>query len=278
MNKIAILVLAHKEIPYIFQYAEKNYDMNFYVHFDKKFDLDKYLTKELLIPKNVHFVLDRISINWAGFSMIRATLNLIYFSLNHDKANLYFHLISGDDVLLVNKTGLMWDTDEIFIEHYRTFDNRYRLRFNFFYADTSYQRYLIPKIFTQIFKKIDQMLFSNKDFFCGSQWFSIKRKELEFLVNSIVDGDLTFFKKKLCPDEHFFQYLMIKYNLMGKLSMQGNKRYIVFDSRVNNGSSPVFLNLNQLYQAKHDGYWFARKVCQKTMAKFYNEIDNESVK
>ncbi|MFX4547573.1 beta-1,6-N-acetylglucosaminyltransferase, partial [Acinetobacter baumannii] len=66
-----------------------------------------------------------MDIKWAGFSMIQATINLINFALNHDKRNEYFHLISGDDIVLNN--SLTWPDDKIFIECYHSFSHRYRM-------------------------------------------------------------------------------------------------------------------------------------------------------
>ncbi len=46
--------------------------------------------------------------------MVQATINLIEFALNHDKDNEYFHLISGDDVIL--SKDLIWDDNSIYME------------------------------------------------------------------------------------------------------------------------------------------------------------------
>lgn len=261
------LILTHKPIEHIFYYAELNKEIFFYVHVDKKIDINK-IKKESKYG-NVVFLndQDRVDVSWAGFSMIQATINLLNFALSNCNKNEYFHLISGDDVLLNDRVN--WCDSRIFIECRESSEHRYRMRFNTPHADTKYQRTLLGKFITQIFKKIDLLLPTNEKFYFGSQWFSIRRNELETLMNSITEEDFKYFRKKLCPDEHFFQYLIIKNNLLGSVSNEGNKRFIKFDSNFQHGSSPIFLSLEQLVDAKNQKYWFARKVKFSTINAFY---------
>lgn len=267
MSKNAFLILTHKSIDHIYAYAKFYLDANFYIHLDKKVEINRINNQDL---PNVHFVedIDRVDITWGGFSMVQATLNLVRFALSHDHENSFFHLISGDDVILQHEEFLKWESDEIFIENYETIDNRYRLRFNFIHSDTNFQRKFIFKLLTQIFKKIDFFLVTKKKYYCGSQWFSIKRKELLSLIETINESDIRFFRKKLCPDEHFFQFILNKSSLKEKISLSGNKRLIIFDKKFQNGSSPLFLNFEQLSNGKDQGYWFARKVNQDTINQF----------
>lgn len=270
MDRIAFLVIVHKDISNLIFFSRLNLDMNFYIHLDKKIDIEGFLLKLPPLPPNIYFIKNRVSINWAGFSMIQATLNLLN-EARCNSENEYFHLISGEDVILKKGDNLKWTDHSIYIEKYETLDNRYRMRLNFFYADTIFQRKIVFKIITQIFKRLDVFFITSKKYYCGSQWFSIKRSELELILHSITDADFNFFKKKLCPDEHFFQYLIKKNNLISKISSEGNKRFIVFDNNFQRGSSPIFLNKEQLNQAKKHGYWFARKVEQGIMKEFYEQ-------
>lgn len=271
MKKIAFLVLIHKDISCLISFASQNLDMNFYIHLDKKINFEKFILESPRLSSNIYFLESRVSINWAGFSMIQASLNLMNFALSHSE-NEYFHLISGDDVILKKRDNLIWEDNLIYIEKYKTLDNRYRMRHNFFYADTYLQRKFLFKIFTQIIKKIDLFFITQKKFYCGSQWFSIKKNELSILISQVDDEDINFFRKKLCPDEHFFQYIIEKNNLDCKVSSCGNKRLIIFDKSYQNGSSPIFLQLDQLLEAYNKDYWFARKVKPDVMKKFYNII------
>lgn len=262
--------MAHKDIKYIIEYAKKNVDENFYIHFDLKMEKSRYMEGK---SENIFFIHDRVDVKWAGFSMVIATLNLFNFALNHSKYNEYFHLISGDDVILRDKA--IWGDNQIFMECHNSVDHRYRVRFDTPHADTKGQRSIFGKFLTQFYKRIDKLFQTKEVYYFGSQWFSIRRNELEVLMKSITNDDLNFFRKKLCPDEHFFQYLVVKNKMLDKVSDCGNKRLIKFDLDFQHGSSPIFLNVEQLINAQKQNYWFARKVEAEEMKKFYmnsNEV------
>lgn len=265
------LVLTHKNIDHIYKLAASFPDANFYVHVDLKADINK-IKKDASDVRNIFFLENRVDIKWAGFSMVQATLNLIEYALKHDQKNEYFHLISGDDVLLIK--SLLWEDNCIFMECKESQRHRYRIRFDTPHADSKYQRMLIGKALTQIFKVFDRIIPTREKHYFGSQWFSIRRNELETLMKSITIDDLNFFRKKLCPDEHFFQYLVVKNNFLDKISNEGNKRHIIFDANYQHGSSPVFLSVDQLREAKKRKFWFARKVDPKVMCEFFS-LEND---
>lgn len=260
--KICILVLAHKEIDQIYNFALNNPHMNFYIHFDLKFNISENA------GKNIFFVSKRIDVKWGGYSMVQATLNLIEYALQHDSENEFFHLISGDDVFLSN--NLIWNDSSVYMECFESKKHRYRLRFNTPHADTQHQRKIWGKLLTQFYKILDKIFPTQEKIFFGSQWFSIRRDELKILMNAITEKDIEFFRKKLCPDEHFFQYLVNKCNMLNHIYSKGNQRYIIFDKNYQRGSSPIFLNYEQLMQARESGYWFARKVEPMIMYDFYS--------
>lgn len=267
MKKISILVLTHKNIDHIYNLAQKMPDSSFYIHVDLKADITTIL-RDTPNVENLFFVENRVDIKWAGFSMVQATLNLMNYALQHDTQNEYFHLISGDDVILTKEP--VWDDSTIYMECRESFGHKYRMRFNAPHADTQYQRSILGKSLTQFYKFLDKFFPTTEKFYFGSQWFSIRREQLQKILNSISVEDIEFFRKKLCPDEHFFQYLVIKNALLSNISSVGNKRFIIFDENYQRGSSPIFLSVKYLLQAKTEQYWFARKVEQKVMYEFYN--------
>ena len=267
VRKITYMILTHKNIDHIYKLASEMPASNFYIHIDLKADITQ-IRKGLHNIENIFFVENRVDIKWAGFSMIQATLNLMNYALQHDTQNEYFHLISGDDVIL--KKEQVWDDSTIYMECRESVEHRYRMRFNAPHADTQYQRSIFGKFLTQGYKFLDKLFSSTEKFYFGSQWFSIRRAQLQKILDSISVEDIEFFRKKLCPDEHFFQYLVIKNSLLANISSLGNKRFIIFDENYQRGSSPIFLTTKHLLKAKSEQYWFARKVEQKVMYEFYN--------
>lgn len=268
---VCILVMAHKSLEYIFILAKNNPGIVFYIHFDAKSELPK---TEL---DNIVFIDDRVDVRWGGYSQVNAILNLLNFAVKNSKCE-YFHLISGEDVILSTNENMLsklsWHTNEIFMECKYSSQHNYRVRFSAIHADSNWQRKIPGKILTLLLKILDFSFFSKRKYLFGSNWFSIRRNELNCLLSNIEKHDINFFKNRLNPDEHFFQYILEKSNLCPSISALGNKRYIVFDKEFNNGNNPVYLKsqcLNDVFLM--DKCFFARKVDVKNQIKFYELVN-----
>lgn len=274
--EVAILIQSHKPLDYWFRLANDNSNLLFIIHLDKKVD-KSVIIKDFHLTENIIFLPDelRVDVKWGGFSQIQATLNLFNFALNNTGAE-YFHFVSGEDVVLPSNKNLesilCWNDNSIYMDCCLSKAHQYRVRFYAPHVEKSWQRKIIGKYFTFVLKTLDRIIPSNKKYYFGSQWFSIRRNELEILMNTITEHDINMFKNKLCPDEHFFQYLLVKNNLLSKISATGNNRYIVFDKNYNNGNNPKYLSIDELHQLK-SRFFFARKVDVATQLKYYEEIN-----
>lgn len=272
MDKHAVLILAHNDISHIFKYADLNPSANFYIHMDSKTGPIKYNK----YPKNVYFLPDylRHSIIWAGFSMVEASNDLFKYALEN-KENTFFHLISGTDVILQKLNDIEFNNNTIYMDFVNTPQQRYRVRFNTPHADTLYQRSALGKALTLAYKFIDKIVPTTMQCFFGSQWFSIHRKHLETIMMSADNAEVNaYFRKKLCPDEHYYQYLIHLNKLEPHLSNEGNKRYIIFDKDYNNSNNPIFLDLAQVSTIDKKKYWFARKVEPSVINSFLAQEKN----
>ena len=96
---------------------------------------------------------------------------------------------------------------------------------------------------------------------------------MKIILNSITDRDISLFKHRLNPDEHFFQYIVVKAGLRNNISLKGNNRYIIFDKRYNNGNNPIYLNADQLLKLKIRVPIFARKVDIDNQLKYYERVN-----
>lgn len=263
MSKHAILILSHSDISHIYTYANIFPEYNFYIHQDIKFPITNIIPSEnnnlFLLPKELSY-----SVNWGSFSQIEATNSLLRYALKNDD-NEFFHLISGSDLVLGNIKELLFNKDIIYMECFDSIDHRYRVRLFAPHANTKHQRMLHGKIYTKFLKVVDRLIPSSEKYYFGSSWFSISRSYLKIIMNSIDSEFNIFFRKKLCPDEHYYQYLVYKNNLQSHLSKTGNRRFIIFDKNYNNGNNPVFLNINDINNIDKNKYWFARKVTPETI-------------
>lgn len=69
-------------------------DSAFFIHIDKKRDIRNFAD---LQGENVSFIDDRISVYWAEFSGVRATLRLMQRALNDSRCFEYLFLLSGSE-------------------------------------------------------------------------------------------------------------------------------------------------------------------------------------
>ena len=268
-NKTAVLIQAHKESEYIKQLALQNSDVNFYLHFDAKSNIK---VEDYSIIPNILVLSERINVKWGGFSQVEATLLLLKKAFENPH-NTFFHLISGEDCVLkpfykISKRMCI-TTPEIYIDLRYSLKHRHRTRFWAIHANTVWQRSFWGKVLTKVnvlldkilpLPQTDRLLYS----VYGSSWFSINRLGLELLLKQIDSNTICFFEKKLCPDEHFFQYILERFNLK-QYNQYDNKRFIDLPDNQNH---PRYIELDELKELAKQDYWMARKVKENTLLTF----------
>lgn len=264
----AYLMLCHQAPRHLLTWATRQPEARFYVHYDAKSALDDLAFLRSLA--NVVILPHRLPIFWGGFNMVAATLNLFQAALMQPE-NRFFHLISGDCVPLKSTDELdncfaKLPENALLMESVHTPRLRYRTRFDAPHANTVWQRSLLGKIITKTLQLSDKLLPSKAQCLSGSQWFSATRPAMQVLLSSHnLDEACQHFAKKLCPDEHFFQYLAAKQPEKIQL-IHNNQRFIRFQAGNNH---PDLLSLDELWQAQEQDFWFARKASPEILAQFF---------
>jgi len=273
MKKHALLIQAHQDISYFIKLAKIQPSVNFYVHMDAKSDyFPDAKTAQLA---NVFLLKDRITVRWGGFSQIEATLKLFETAFAN-KDNAYFHLVSGEDVVLqpfevIQKQWQQRFDFQVMMSCEIAPQYAYRFIMDSPHADSDWQRQLTGKIITKLQQGVAKIKPYHSPIYFGSQWFSVTRADWEKIV-PFIDEYSDFFRHKLVPDEHFFQTLITE-KLTNQIRLSNdNCRQIIFDKNVNNGNSPIYLDLLKLERAKFDGYWFARKVKKDVALTWLGEL------
>ena len=273
MKKHAVLVQAHQDISYFIKLAKIQPNVNFYVHMDAKSDY--FPDAETAQLANVFLLKDRITVRWGGFSQIEATLKLFETAFANED-NAYFHLVSGEDVVLqpfevIEKQWQQRFDFQTMMTCEMAPQYAYRFIMDSPHADSNWQRQLTGKIITKLQQGVAKIKPYHSPIYFGSQWFSVTRADWEKIV-PFTDEYSDFFRHKLVPDEHFFQTLITE-KLTNQIRLSNdNRRQIIFDKNVNNGNSPIYLDLLKLERAKFDGYWFARKVKKDVALTWLGEL------
>ena len=273
MKKHALLIQAHQDISYFIKLAKIQPNVNFYVHMDAKSDY--FPDAETAQLANVFLLKDRITVRWGGFSQIEATLKLFETAFAN-KDNAYFHLVSGEDVVLqpfevIEKQWQQRFDFQVMMTCEMAPQYAYRFIMDSPHADSNWQRQLTGKIITKLQQGVAKVKPYHSPIYFGSQWFSVMRADWEKIV-TFTDEYSDFFRHKLVPDEHFFQTLIAE-KLTNQIRLSNdNRRQIIFDKNVNNGNSPIYLDLLKLERAKFDGYWFARKVKKDVALTWLGEL------
>lgn len=273
MKKHALLIQAHQDISYFTKLAKIQPNVNFYVHMDAKSDY--FPDAETAQLANVFLLKDRVSVRWGGFSQIEATLKLFETAFANED-NAYFHLLSGEDVVLhpfevIEKQWQQRFDFQAMMTCEMVPQYAYRFIMDSPHADSDWQRQLTGKIITKLQQGVAKVKPYHSAIYFGSQWFSVTREDWEKIV-PFTDEYSDFFRHKLVPDEHFFQTLITE-KLTNQIRLSNdNRRQIIFDKNVNNGNSPIYLDLLKLERAKFDGYWFARKVKKDVALNWLGEL------
>ena len=245
------------------------------VHIDAKATpLFKVCAEYFSHVPNVHFLEAPVTVNWAGFSQVRATMK----GVNWVRRNLpdfeYLHLLSGECLPLlpfteIDKTLRTKLKDRDLIEcglrpGYEWRINRYNILGE---SPRNRQHYHI-----KAFKWVRDLQssfsprsnFSADRIFFGSQWWSLRKTTIDLMMARDMNEFSKRFSWTRCADEHFFQILFAETGL----ETAGSRRYVDFQ----NAASPKYLLLGELVTAIEQGALFARKVDMATSSAFAEHL------
>ena len=238
-----------------------------YIHVDKKQDTLFQQLKEIYKNNsNVFLVEDRVSVNWSGFSQVQATIKLFELVESTKRTYDYIHFISGQDLPLMSHAQMddyieSKGIDQQFVEVNDIDSYKWRLTQYSFFRENPNNRKKLYRL-TDIALRLIQMPFVRRknfegfELYKGSSWFSITYECMKYILSYIRDNDYcSKFRYTACPDEHFFQVLLMNSKYKDKV-LKYNSRYIVFEGL---NASPKTLGVEDMDYFMNGQYMFARK-------------------
>lgn len=273
--KIAYLLLCHKNPEQIRMLLNQLNDSNveFFMHIDKKSNMN---CEEFYDFSNLSFVdyADRVDIQWATNSMIRATCELLRILFESKTKFDYVVLLSGQDFPIKSKEEItqflnvnMGSNFIEILDHDDKMYSRYNKRSLLYYPNFLQKNCSVSKIFKKLYIFFSGGYFhtfsifkrkNNKkiNFEYGSQWWGLSYECLLWIYNYLNKNPefIDFFDHSLTPDECVFQtlFMMSPY----KDTRKDKLTYLEWSSNRNN---PRILIEKDFCLLKKQNFLFARK-------------------
>lgn len=273
----AYMILAHNQEDLLIKLLNSLDidDNDIYLHIDKRSTLDLKRISESVKSASLEFV-DRIKVEWGGFTMIEATMILLKAATK--TSHVYYHLLSGVDLPLKNIREInSFYEENNGKEFIRFFDkekcrNEYAVRFGYksYFRDKCGKSHNIWQAFNKallIFQKVFHIYDKSLEdsFYMGSQFWDITE---DFAI-ALIKNEEDFIKKykyASCSDEIFVQTFIRNTPFWNNLwrectsegnGMAGNMRFIDFSDEYK--GSPHTININDVDRLLKSGLNFARK-------------------
>lgn len=276
--KLAFLIQCHKNAEQINQLIQalSHPDIDLYIHVDRK---SRIIQQINIFKSNVIILPDeeRVDVRWGTFSQVEATLNLLKHS--YKKKYDYYWLISGQDFPLISAKSIITKLSSTMGEYNfvnlfasknngtiksTNFDKRNEIIFPAWLLKHDLKHRIIRRLWVEITGGYQHtfpiFLRPNKNglkYYFGSSWWCINCDFAGYILNYIkVHPEyIKFFKKASCPDESFFQTL-----LMNSKFAFSRREYLHYIDWSEGNSSPKILKCSDLDKVFSSNKFMARKI------------------
>jgi CTP:molybdopterin cytidylyltransferase MocA len=263
--KQVILIHAHKDIEQLNMLIDQLCDADFiiYVHLDRKSRIDPGG-----VHRAAHLVKRRIDVRWGGFSQVEATLNSVREILAAVPAFDKVVFLSAQDFPLLPNARLKEELARVagreLIDTIPIASDGRPVAFRHEYFHPERGGWLERGAWALVNRlmrllKVRRRLPAGLSPYGGSSWWALSRPCLMEVFDRIERDPaiLRFFRTVLCPDEMFFQTLVMNSPFRGRVLPQ-NFRYILWPER--NASHPKVLDESDFDDIRDSEAHFCRKL------------------
>ena len=225
--KIAHIILVHKNPEQVARLIRRlsHPDVDCWVHVDRKCDIAGF--GDISRMDNVYLTEPRVTVKWAGYSIVRAMLNGMRAVLNSSEEYDYVNFLSGQDYPLQPADRLL---------HYLSDHNGYEFVGNRPYGETEQNVERVHKYhFTgagfpgrQLLQRAVNVLLPDRrlpyDFIIrkGPQWMTLTTAAILHILEFVSENPRysRYFKWVHAPDEFFFQTILYNSPFRAKMRNQ----------------------------------------------------------
>lgn len=233
-----------------------------FIHIDKATDIRPF--KNAINHGNVHFIKNRVKVNWGGFSQVEAFVNAMAECLMTLPALDYLNILSGQDYpiksnadflehLSTNQGSVFMEfvnSDDKWLQEARRRVTQYHITDLKFFGQYKLE-WLINKVMPV------RKLPPDFELVGRSQWFTVDRESVLYILDVVKNKKslVRCFRYSWGADELFFQSILYNSHLRYKL-INDNLRYIDWSAQQ---SSPKVLTIKDADALLQTGGFFARK-------------------
>ncbi|OQP57766.1 hypothetical protein A3860_09065 [Niastella vici] len=278
------LILAHNNLAQLDLLIDSldNDKTSFFIHVDKKVPAAEIKKYRFYRNSRVKITGNRISINWAGFSMIQATLLLMKAAIAAKKKG-YFILLSGQDMPVKCNEYIY---DHLHANYGKEYINFWTIPYSGWGRDGGAHRinyyWLIDKIGYEeshvlyiLQRKVNLKRAFFKDFapYGGSQWWCLTHDCIKYILKYIKFNPviMDYFELTAFADEIFFQSIVLNSPLQDHI-VNDNLRYIDFQD---GESHPKILTADDIPVAIRSDKLWARKFDFQHNSIIFEELANQ---
>lgn len=277
MNKQAILIMYHNDY-YVLEKLLKQIDSSYfdiYLHVDKKVkNFDFEYTKRILKNSNIYFI-KRMNVKWSTYSQIKCELRLLKEAVKNNYT--YYHLISGNDLLIKNNKIIYDYFNKSNKYEYVAFQNINNItdeqlkRIKYYHILNGNRRHnnkFIKEISNKIYYRLlyiqekihlDRLKNNKLEFRKGANWFSITTSFANYILSKEKDIKKVF-RYSNCADELFMQTIIYnskyKNNIFNKYNDEHKNIYRLIDW---NRGEPYTYMVDDYNELVNSNCFFARK-------------------
>lgn len=283
--KIIYLILAHKNLSHLERLVQKLNDsgVRFLIHMDKESSLKSVNRFPVLNSSNVKFLTKRFPINWGGFNMVRATLELMREAYSQ-RGKAYYVLLSGSDYPVKTNAEIR----NYLSENYGLeFINYWSLPYQNWSTgglNRVQQHWFVDNIGideSRIIAKLQEEAGFIRNgieafqIFGGSQWWCLTEKCVSYILKFVKQNPAVseYFSSTLIPDEMFFQSIVANSSFKQRLANE-NLRYLSFIGGACHPETVLPIDLDKVLNS---GKLWARKFDHDKYPDLLDEIDEQLI-
>lgn len=292
-KKFAYLILAHADPNQLHRLVNAlNYKCDFFIHIDLYSDLNQFVNSKT--SSNVRFISNRVAVNWAGFSQVRASLNLIKAAINSGEEYSHLVLLSGMDYP-IKPPQEIWNyfdanQDKQFIkidymeekpDWYMPMFERYFFRDAFPIISNRAIRRIIRFGLEKVAKPFKRKFFPNIKPCAGSSWWAITSECARYIIDFTEQNRdfVGFYKNSFASDEQFYHTIVANSHFVNQIKFSNKTDRVGVHEFANlhivHPSLKYTYTIDDLEEIKKSDKFFVRKVNSKESKELLDAIDAE---